>query len=92
MHRLHVLLTAEQVNEHLDAGAYAVVVHPRTGDRWDAVLDHPDDDVNASVVVEFLQSVDAAALEEIMLEGSTMGVGPGQAALRALVDLARRQG
>lgn len=93
MQHLHEAITTEELNGYLDNAAAVVWVARApmidSVERWDAVLDHPDN--NSEAVLTFLQSVNPAVLDESMLHGG-LGVSPGTMALRTLMRLAGADG
>lgn len=89
MHRLHEHISSDEVNRYTEAGAFVVHMYPSlNGGGWDVVLDHPDHSEQQEAVLSFLQSVNAAALDEAMAKAHRLSESPGTVALRTLMDLA----
>lgn len=87
--RLHTAIASDELNERLGAGARVVyLVRKGPEGLWDAVLETEESDFNPrAYVLDFLVNVDAAYLEQKMLENPALDSGPGKAALAALAEM-----
>lgn len=84
---LHEGVDGESLNHMLGAGAAVVWIQRVQADRWDVVLDHPEQVDDFAVVAGFLHSLNPRALDEAMAKGARLSESPGTAAKRFLLSL-----
>lgn len=88
---LHENLTGDELNALLAEGAVVAHLYRDLGvGRWHVVIDQPEPgDVidEAAVVLQFLQSVNPAALQEAMNSRVRLSEGPAVSALQALAAM-----